>query len=66
IEELRSRLNEMQRQLDEFVSRRDDRVSPAPAQDKEAPAVEPAEETPQGTGHEAGQAQAKRARAGGA
>lgn len=45
IEELRSRLNEMQRQLDEFVSRGDERAQPGG--DRETAAAAPVSDAPQ-------------------
>jgi polyhydroxyalkanoate synthesis repressor PhaR len=65
IEELRSRLNEMQRQLDEFVSRRDDRGEPAAGAEKGKAAEEPGDPPPQDPDREAGQPGARRARVGG-
>lgn len=67
IDELRSRLNEMQRQLDDLVSQRERRDDQGdPGVDEELPAAEvPGEAPSQRRGREAGQPGARRARAGG-
>jgi polyhydroxyalkanoate synthesis repressor PhaR len=66
IEELRARLNEMQRQLDEFVSRGDDRGSPSAARQKEAaPGPAASEAPPQDAAGDAARPVAKRSRVGG-
>jgi polyhydroxyalkanoate synthesis repressor PhaR len=66
IEELRSRLNEMQRQLDELVSRREEPTEKGPRPDSDAPAAATNGDTPvQQKSREAGQQAARRLRASG-
>ncbi len=68
IEELRSRLNEMQRQLDELVSHREDRDAPgdpAGPEKGEPPADVPGEAPPGRRSRDNGQPGARRARASG-
>lgn len=66
IEELRSRLNEMQRQLDELVSRREEPTEKAPRADVDPPAADTHGDAPvQQKTREAGQQAARRLRAGG-
>jgi hypothetical protein len=66
IEELRARLNEMQRQLDEFVSRGDDRAPAAAARPKEAaPGAKVGEAPSEDAAGDASRPVAKRSRVGG-
>jgi hypothetical protein len=66
IEELRSRLNEMQRQLDELVSRREEPTEQGSKPDRDAPAAEThPEHAVQQKTREAGQQAARRLRASG-